>query len=86
MKVKPSPRAGVFPPLLCWGGVFALFGISKVIAEDDKTLASWVFGIGIVAWFLSPFLIWRLARMSLSILSLHARPPSHLKIGLFTEG
>lgn len=37
--------------------LFAIFGISKVIAEDDKNLATWVFGMGIVTWFLWPLLI-----------------------------
>lgn len=54
---KAEAENGCLAPVLYWGALLAIFGISKVIAEDDKNLATWVFGIGIVTWFLWPLLI-----------------------------
>lgn len=54
---KAETENGCLAPVLYWGALLAIFGISKVIAEDDKNLATWVFGIGIVTWFLWPLLI-----------------------------
>lgn len=44
-------------PLLYWGALFAVFGISKVIAEEDEALAKNVFIFGIVTWFLWPLFL-----------------------------
>jgi hypothetical protein len=49
-------KNGCLAPALYWGALFVLFVIAKLIAEDDKSLAKNVFIVGIVAWFLWPFL------------------------------
>ncbi len=53
---KPESDNGCLAPALYFGTLFAIFGISKLIAEDDENLAKWVFGVGIVTWFLSPLI------------------------------
>ena len=53
---KAESENGCLAPLLYWGALFAVFGISKVIAEVDTNLAKWILGIGIVTWFLWPIL------------------------------
>jgi hypothetical protein len=56
-KQDTKSENGCLAPLLYWGALFAIFGISKAIAEDDAALAKNVFIIGIVTWFLWPILI-----------------------------
>jgi len=56
-KQSNKSENGCLAPLLYFGALAAIFGISKLIAEDDRDLATNVFLIGIVAWFVSPILI-----------------------------
>jgi len=53
---KGESENGCLAPLLYWGALFAVFGISKFVAEEDKNIANWIFGIGVVTWFLWPLL------------------------------
>lgn len=53
---KSESENGCLTPLLYWGAIFAVFGISNIIAVGDKNLANWICGIGIITWFLWPLL------------------------------
>lgn len=56
-KQDKESENGCLAPLLYWGALLAIFGISKLIAEDDAALAKSVFIFGMVTWFLWPVLI-----------------------------
>jgi len=54
---KAESDNGCLAPILYWGALLAIFGISKLIAENDEPLARQIFIVGIVIWFLWPLLI-----------------------------
>lgn len=53
---QESASDGRLPPLLYWGSIAALLGVCKLIEEQDRQIATVVFGVGLVVWVLWPIL------------------------------